>query len=55
MAMAFMMPAGYGEVMRWLLEGSKTLKALKASVKLVCRVSMPILNYRVVFLQAVFR
>lgn len=33
MAMAFMMTAGYREVMRWLLEGDKTLKALKVPVK----------------------
>ncbi|MGH9440202.1 MAG: IS4 family transposase, partial [Terriglobia bacterium] len=33
MAMALMMTASYREVMRWLLEGSKTLKALKVPAK----------------------
>lgn len=33
MAMALMMTASYREVMRWLLEGRKTLKALKVPVK----------------------
>lgn len=33
MAMAFMMTASYREVMRWLLEGSKTLRALKVPTK----------------------
>ena len=33
MAMALMMTASYREVMRWLLEGSKTLKVLKVPVK----------------------
>ncbi len=33
MAMAFMMSASYREVMRWLLEGSKTLRALKIPTK----------------------
>jgi hypothetical protein len=33
MAMAFMMTSGYREVMRWLLEGSKTLKRLKVPEK----------------------
>ena len=31
--MALMMTASYREVMRWLLEGSKTLKALKVPVQ----------------------
>jgi hypothetical protein len=33
MVMALMMTASYREVMRWLMEGSKTLKALKVPVK----------------------
>jgi hypothetical protein len=33
MAMALMMTASYREVMRWLLEGSKTIKALKVPAR----------------------
>lgn len=33
MGMAMMMTAGYQEVMRWLLEGSRTVTGLKSKVK----------------------
>ena len=37
MAMSLMMTASYREVMRWLLEGSKTLKVLKVPVKPIAK------------------